>query len=41
VPAHIGGSADCNGPDPTAGSVAVITVPVGFYDVWSSFTFRQ
>ena len=41
VPVHIGGSADCNGPDPTAGSVAVITVPVGFYDVWSSFTFRQ
>jgi hypothetical protein len=41
VPVNIGGSADCNGPDPTAGNVAVITVPVGFYDVWSSFSFRQ
>lgn len=38
---HIGGSADCNGPDATAGSVAVITVPEGYYDVWTSFQFQK
>ena len=41
VVVNIGGSADCNGPDPTAGDVAVITVPEGFYDVWTSFTFQK
>jgi Collagen triple helix repeat (20 copies) len=40
VNVHIGGSADCGGPDATAGSVAVITVPRGYYDVWTSFTFK-
>ena len=41
VPVHIGSSADCGGGDPAAGNVAVITVPEGFYDVWTSFTFQQ
>jgi hypothetical protein len=36
---HIGGSADCGGPDPTAGNVDQITVPAGYYDVYSSFVF--
>ena len=39
VPLHIGGSADCNGPVPTAGSVAEIVVPKGYYDVFSTFVF--
>lgn len=36
---HIGGSADCGGPDPTASAVSQITVPVGYYDVFSTFIF--
>ena len=36
---HIGGSADCGGPDPTAGEVTHITVPAGYYDVFSTFVF--
>lgn len=40
VPLHIGGSADCNGPVPTAGAVAEIVVPKGYYDVFSTFVFR-
>jgi hypothetical protein len=39
VPLHIGGSADCNGPDTTAGAVAEIGVPKGYYDVFSTFAF--
>ena len=39
VPLHIGGSADCGGPDPTAGLVNQITVPSGYYDVHSTFVF--
>lgn len=38
---HIGGSADCSGPDPTAGAVSQITVPVGYYDIFSTFTFKR
>jgi hypothetical protein len=38
-PIDIGGSADCGGPDPTAGAVNQITVPAGYYDVSSTFTF--
>lgn len=38
---HIGGSADCGGPDPTAGAVPAITVPTGYYDVFSTFVFRR
>ena len=41
VPVHIGGSADCNGPVPTAGEVAEIVVPKGYYDVFSSFVFLK
>ena len=36
---NIGGSADCGGPDSTAGNVDQITVPSGFYDVQSTFVF--
>lgn len=36
---NIGGSADCNGPDATAGDVSAITVPAGYYDVTSTFQF--
>lgn len=36
---HIGGSADCGGPDPTAGEVTHITVPAGYYDVFPTFVF--
>ncbi len=36
---NIGGSADCGGPVPTAGAVNEITVPAGYYDVFSTFTF--
>lgn len=39
VPVNIGGSADCGGPVATAGDVAVITVPSGYYDVDSTFVF--
>jgi hypothetical protein len=39
VPVNIGGTADCSGPDPTAGNVSVITVPAGYYDVHSTFVF--
>ena len=39
VPLDIGGSADCNGPVPTAGAVAEIVVPKGYYDVASTFVF--
>ncbi len=39
VPVNIGGSADCLGPDPTAGDVNVITVGRGYYDVHSTFWF--
>jgi hypothetical protein len=39
VPLDIGGSADCNGPVPTAGAVTEIVVPKGFYDVFSTFVF--
>lgn len=39
VPIHIGGSADCGGPNPSAGLIAEITVPEGYYDVISTFTF--
>lgn len=39
LPIHIGGSADCGGPVTTAGAVAVITVPAGHYDVFSTFVF--
>jgi hypothetical protein len=38
---HIGGSADCDGPVPDAGAVSVITVPAGYYDVFSTFVFRK
>jgi len=38
---HIGGSADCGGPVPDAGAVSVITVPAGYYDVFSTFVFRK
>jgi hypothetical protein len=41
VPLDIGGSADCGGPDPTAGGVNQITVPAGYYDVHSTFAFLQ
>lgn len=36
---HIGGSADCGGPVPTAGFIPEITVPAGYYDVISTFQF--
>lgn len=36
---HIGGSADCGGPVPTFGAVSEITVPEGYYDVFTTFTF--
>lgn len=36
---NIGGTADCHGPVPTAGDVSEITVPAGYYDVISTFTF--
>lgn len=39
VPVNIGGTADCNGPDPTPGNVDQITVPAGYYDVNSTFVF--
>ena len=39
VPLDIGGSADCNGPVPTAGAVTEIVVPKGYYDVSSTFVF--
>ena len=38
---HIGGSADCNGPNPASGEVAEITVPKGYYDVFSTFVFTK
>ncbi len=38
---HIGGSADCGGPVPDAGAVSVITVPAGYYDVFSTFVFKK
>ncbi len=38
---HIGGSADCGGPVATAGAVSVITVPAGYYDVFSTFVFKK
>lgn len=41
VPLNIGGSADCSGPDPTAGDVNQITVPAGYYDVHSTFAFAS
>lgn len=41
VTIHIGGSADCGGPDATAGAVNRITVPAGYYDVSSTFTFYK
>jgi hypothetical protein len=41
LPLHIGGSADCNGPVPTAGAVLEIVVPKGFYDVFSTFVFQK
>jgi hypothetical protein len=37
---NIGGSADCGGPVTTAGNVDQITVPAGYYDVQSTFSFR-
>jgi hypothetical protein len=40
LPFDIGGSADCNGPDPTAGQVLEYVVPPGFYDAFASFGFR-
>jgi hypothetical protein len=39
VPVNIGGTADCGGPDPSAGDVNQITVPAGYYDVHSTFVF--
>jgi len=39
VSVHIGGSADCGGPVPTAGLIPEITVPAGYYDVLTTFTF--
>jgi hypothetical protein len=39
VPINIGGSADCKGPDATAGDLNQITVPSGYYDVHSTFVF--
>ena len=39
MPINIGGSADCGGADATAGDVAQITVPSGYYDVQSTFLF--
>ena len=39
VQINIGGSADCGGPVTTAGDVDQITVPVGCYDVKSTFVF--
>jgi hypothetical protein len=41
VPINIGGSADCGGPITTAGDVAMIVVPAGYYDVHSTFVFVQ
>ena len=38
---NIGGSADCSGPVPTAGDVAVITVGPGYYDVFTTFLFKK
>ncbi len=35
----IGGTADCNGPDPAAGEVTQIVVPTGFYNVFPTFGF--
>ena len=40
-PIDIGGSADCGGPVSTAGAVSVITVPEGYYDVFSTFAFLK
>ncbi len=40
VPVHIGGTADCSGPVPTAGLVNQITVGAGYYDVHSTFVFQ-
>jgi hypothetical protein len=40
VVVNIGGSADCAGPDPTAGDVAQITVPKGYYDVFTTLAFK-
>lgn len=39
LPVHIGGSADCEGPDASTGLVNAITVPAGYYDVTSTFQF--
>ena len=39
MPINIGGSADCGGPDASAGDVTQITVPSGYYDVQSTFLF--
>jgi hypothetical protein len=39
LPIHIGGSADCSGPDPAAGAVTQIVVPKGYYDVFATFVF--
>jgi len=38
---NIGLSADCSGPVPTAGDVAVITVGPGYYDVFTTFLFKK
>jgi hypothetical protein len=38
---NIGGSADCSGPVPAAGDVAVITVGPGYYDVFATFVFKK
>lgn len=38
---HIGGSADCHGPVTTAGAVPTISVPTGYYDVFSTFLFKK
>jgi Collagen triple helix repeat (20 copies) len=37
----IGDSADCNGPVTTAGAVAKIVVPEGYYDVFATFGFSK
>jgi hypothetical protein len=42
LPFNIGGSEDCNGPDPDPGGADVlrIVVPPGLYDVFTTFGFR-
>ena len=43
LPFNIGGSEDCNGPDPDppgGANVLRIVVPKGLYDVFTSFGFR-